>query len=125
MSEKRRSLGSDLAKIDAHVISQDEYDEIPELTEDDFSRGVLKVGDPVVGLDEFREAVRKAVGGAGRSVGKTGRSIGLGKLIIHKLGLKSAGKIGSVGKVGLKSASKKSQRQKSKPRKAAPKRKRA
>ena len=29
----RRSLGSDLAKVDAHVIQPHEYDELPELDE--------------------------------------------------------------------------------------------
>ncbi len=40
MSENRRGIGSDLAKVDAHVITQEEYDEIPELTEEDFERAV-------------------------------------------------------------------------------------
>jgi uncharacterized protein (DUF4415 family) len=37
-------LGSDLAKIDAHVITPEEYEEIPELTEEDFARGQFHVG---------------------------------------------------------------------------------
>ena len=36
MSEKKRTLGSDLQKIDAHVITPEEYEEIPELTEEWF-----------------------------------------------------------------------------------------
>jgi len=41
MSEKRRTIGTDLKKLDAHVITSEEYEEIPELTEKDFARGVL------------------------------------------------------------------------------------
>jgi uncharacterized protein (DUF4415 family) len=33
MSAKRRSSGSDLAKVDAHEIQPHEYDELPELTD--------------------------------------------------------------------------------------------
>jgi hypothetical protein len=128
MTERKRSLGSNLAKVDAHVITQEEYDEIPELTEEWFAKATPMIGGRVASAKEFREAVTKAVGGATRSAGKAGRSLGLGELVREKLGLKSVGKIGlSVGKIGLKSASKKSQRArpKSKLRKVAPRRKRA
>ena len=30
----RRSLKSDIARADAHVVKRDEYDELPELTDD-------------------------------------------------------------------------------------------
>lgn len=40
----RRSLGSDLAKVDAHVIQPDEYDELPELTDDMLERGKVNRG---------------------------------------------------------------------------------
>lgn len=44
----RRRLGSDLAKVDAHVITPDEYEELPELTDEMFARGVVKrAGRPV------------------------------------------------------------------------------
>lgn len=39
MSENKRVLGSDFAKIDAHVIQPEEYEEIPEITEEMFARG--------------------------------------------------------------------------------------
>ncbi len=39
-----RSLGSDLAKVGAHVIQPDEYDELPELTEDMLARGKVNKG---------------------------------------------------------------------------------
>jgi uncharacterized protein (DUF4415 family) len=44
MTEKKRASGSDLKKVDAHVISPDEYEEIPELTEADFARGTWHIG---------------------------------------------------------------------------------
>ena len=40
----RRSLGSDLAHIDAHVIQPHEYDEIPELTDEMLARGKVNKG---------------------------------------------------------------------------------
>lgn len=39
-----RSSGSDLARVDAHVIRRHEYDELPELTEDMLARGILNKG---------------------------------------------------------------------------------
>jgi hypothetical protein len=39
-----RSLGSDLAKVAAHVIQPEEYDELPELTEDMLARGHVNKG---------------------------------------------------------------------------------
>ena len=39
-----RSLGSDLAKVAAHVIQPEEYDELPELTEDMLARGKVNKG---------------------------------------------------------------------------------
>lgn len=42
------SLGSDLAKVAAHVIQPEEYEQLPELTEDMLARGkVNKGGRPV------------------------------------------------------------------------------
>ena len=40
----RRSLGSDLAKVAAHVIQPEEYEELPELTEDMLARGQVNKG---------------------------------------------------------------------------------
>ncbi len=39
-----RSLGSDLAKVAAHVIQPQEYDELPELTDDMLARGRVNKG---------------------------------------------------------------------------------
>ena len=40
----RRSLGSDLRKVDAHVVRRHEYDELPELTDDMLARGTIRKG---------------------------------------------------------------------------------
>ena len=40
----RRSLKSDLARVDAHVIKATEYKELPELTEKMLSRATVKKG---------------------------------------------------------------------------------
>lgn len=37
-----RTLGSDLQRVDAHVVQPDEYEELPELTEEMFARAVFK-----------------------------------------------------------------------------------
>ncbi len=44
----RRSLKSDLARVDAHVVKKGEYDELPELTDEMLARAkVNKGGRPV------------------------------------------------------------------------------
>ena len=40
----RRTLRSDLARVDAHVIQASEYEELPELTEEMLSRAKVKKG---------------------------------------------------------------------------------
>ena len=40
----RRTLGSDLARVDAHVIKPSEYKELPEVTDDLLARAVVKKG---------------------------------------------------------------------------------
>ena len=39
-----RSLGSDLAKVAVHVIQPEEYEELPELTDDMLARGKVNKG---------------------------------------------------------------------------------
>ena len=47
-SASRRSLKSDLARVDAHKVSAKEYDELPELTDEMLARAkVNKGGRPV------------------------------------------------------------------------------
>ena len=48
MAGSRKSIGSDLAKVDAHVITQEEYDEIPELTDEWFDNAELSIGGKVI-----------------------------------------------------------------------------
>jgi uncharacterized protein (DUF4415 family) len=40
----RRSLGSDLDKVDAHVIQPEEYDELPELSDEMLARESVNKG---------------------------------------------------------------------------------
>ena len=40
----RRSLGSDLKKVADHVIKPEEYDDLPELTDDMLARGKVNRG---------------------------------------------------------------------------------
>ena len=40
----RRSLTSDLKQVDAHVIAPQEYDDLPELSDDMLSRAKLNKG---------------------------------------------------------------------------------
>jgi uncharacterized protein (DUF4415 family) len=42
--ESRPSLGSDLVKVAAHVIQAEEYDELPELTDEMLARGTINKG---------------------------------------------------------------------------------
>jgi uncharacterized protein (DUF4415 family) len=50
--------GSDLAKVDAHVITREEYEEIPELTED-VEEADLFVGDTLIRRGRPPKADRK------------------------------------------------------------------
>ncbi len=57
----KRSVGSDLAKADAHAIQPDEYDEIPELTDKDFERGKWYIGNKEVTPEEGKAAFGEAL----------------------------------------------------------------
>jgi uncharacterized protein (DUF4415 family) len=48
MTAKNRALGSDLKRVDRHVIQPREYDEVPELTEEMIGRGDLYDGDKLI-----------------------------------------------------------------------------
>ena len=48
MTGKKRVLGSDLKKVDRHVIQPHEYEEVPELTDEMFERGNLYQGDKLI-----------------------------------------------------------------------------
>ena len=44
MTERKRAIGSDLKAVDVYKLSKKDYDEIPELTDEDFARGVWHKG---------------------------------------------------------------------------------
>ena len=44
MSAKSRRMGSNLKKVDAHVISAAEYEDLPEVTAEDLARAEYRVG---------------------------------------------------------------------------------
>ncbi|MEQ1555349.1 MAG: BrnA antitoxin family protein [Gallionella sp.] len=61
MNSKLQNLGSDLTRVDAHVIQSDEYDEIPELTDADLARGTWKIAGKVVSRTEGKAAFSAAL----------------------------------------------------------------
>ena len=48
MTGKKRALGSDLKKVDRHIIQRHEYDEVPELTDEMFERADLYQGGKLI-----------------------------------------------------------------------------
>jgi uncharacterized protein (DUF4415 family) len=62
MSARKRSIGSDLAKVDAHVITPTEYNEIPELTDNDLARGVPHIGGRPVTREQFDASRARKIG---------------------------------------------------------------
>ena len=44
MPENKRIMGSDFAKIDAYELTDEDYAEIPEITDEMFARGVWHIG---------------------------------------------------------------------------------
>jgi uncharacterized protein (DUF4415 family) len=48
MIGKKRALGSDLKRVDRHVIQPHEYDEVPELTDESFERADIYHGGKLV-----------------------------------------------------------------------------
>ena len=48
MIEKKRSLGTDLAALDAHEITPEEYEDIPELTDEWFDKADLHIGGKLI-----------------------------------------------------------------------------
>ncbi len=59
MSEKLKNTQRDWSKFDAHVITQEEYDEIPELTDEFFDKATFHIGGQTVSKAEFAEAAQK------------------------------------------------------------------
>jgi uncharacterized protein (DUF4415 family) len=48
MSGSRRAIVSDLKKLDQHELTEEDYDEIPELDDDFFERADLYHGDQLI-----------------------------------------------------------------------------
>jgi uncharacterized protein (DUF4415 family) len=48
MAENKPVTYSDSAKVDAHDVQSEEYDEIPELTDEWFDKADLRVGDTLI-----------------------------------------------------------------------------
>ena len=61
MSESKHVLGSDLDKIDAHAIQPDEYEEIPELTDEFFEQADLHVGGRLIQRGRPKSDTRKVL----------------------------------------------------------------
>lgn len=61
MPANKQTIYSDLAKVDAHIIQPEEYDEIPEMTDEDFARAKWYIGEVEVTPEEGRAAFREAL----------------------------------------------------------------
>src|ERR1700674_4884865 len=48
MPENKRVIHSDLAKLDAHEIQPEEYEDIPELTDEFFEKADFYIGDTLI-----------------------------------------------------------------------------
>jgi uncharacterized protein (DUF4415 family) len=48
MIERKRSFGSDLAKVDSHVVTPEDYDEAPEWTDEQWEQADLHLGGKLV-----------------------------------------------------------------------------
>jgi uncharacterized protein (DUF4415 family) len=48
MAENKRIIHTDLAKFDAHEIRPEEYDDIPELTDEFFEKADFYIGDTLI-----------------------------------------------------------------------------
>lgn len=62
MTGKSRAMRSNLAKLDAHVVTGAEYDEIPELTDADVRRASVRVAGKPASAEEFAAAVQSQLG---------------------------------------------------------------
>ncbi len=60
MSASKHVLGSDLSKIDAHIIQPDEYQEIPELSDEFFEQADLHIGGKLIQTTKFAGGVKSS-----------------------------------------------------------------
>ncbi len=57
-----KRIGSDMKKVDTYALGPKDYEEIPELTDEDFARGVLHIGGkPVLRGRPKSKAPKRAV----------------------------------------------------------------
>ena len=61
MNAKSGKYKTDWVKFDAHVITPEEYDELPELTGEDFERATPMIGGREASWDEFKEAAKAQI----------------------------------------------------------------
>ena len=59
MKEKKQNMDEYLARLDAHVIRPEEYEDIPELTDEWFEKADLHVGGKLVRRGRPPSATRK------------------------------------------------------------------
>ncbi len=62
MIESGSGSGSDLAKVDAYENTALDYEELPELTDEDFARGTWRIGNEPVSPSEGEAAMATAIG---------------------------------------------------------------
>lgn len=48
MTESKRAIHTDLAKLDAHEVQPEEYDDIPELNDEFFDNAEIRRGDKLI-----------------------------------------------------------------------------
>jgi len=48
MTESKRAIHTDLAKLDAHKVLPEEYEDIPELTDEFFDKAEFAIGDTII-----------------------------------------------------------------------------
>jgi uncharacterized protein (DUF4415 family) len=60
MNESKRVLGSNLKRIDSHEITPEEYEEIPELTDEFFEKATPRIGGEPVSREEAKAAFSAA-----------------------------------------------------------------
>jgi len=58
-----RSLESDLARVDAHAIAPEEYDELPELTDDLITSATPLIGEVEASREVFTTAAKQTARG--------------------------------------------------------------
>ena len=61
MNANNQNLGSNMAKVDAHEIKSQEYEELPELTEAGLERGVWKIAGKEVAPTDDKAAFCSAL----------------------------------------------------------------